>query len=773
MKKYGEFKENGWEYHIYEPETPKPWFNYLFNDKFHSIISQTAGGFNYAVDPKVNRILRYDNIDNDLGGRYLYIKDDKSVWSAGWQPVKEKLDKFHAVFSPGYAVIKSIKNKIETEMKFFVPPDDTIEIWDITIKNNSKKIKKLVLYPFIDIISGDSDLEARYRNIMKLYNKSEYISKMNTLLFHKLPFPARDMENYSFLMSSVKPDFFETERLKFIGDYRSVETPIGLVKSRLGNTITRGEDMAGVFQFNLRLLPGKEKRIRLIIGFAENKKYVSKINRKYINTKQDFFSITKEYWKNVLYKLWISTGDTEFDRITNIWGKYQLLGITRWRGTSPYHGTEGGLGYRDLAQDVEGIAGLDIKLTKEKIMDLLRFQYNNGNAVSGFSTLEGAWDENPENKLVSGKSDVAVWLPNAVVKYIKETGDINFLKKRVKYLDKGEDTVYTHIIKAVRYVSSTTGKHGLPLIKIADWNDAYDMVGRKNKGESVWLGEAVCWASLLVKELADYINDKKISKEMLGIYERMRTAVNKYGWNGNHYIAAFADSGKKIGDKSIPLNSQTWAIIGKVVSQSRLPKVLKAIDALDTSYGNLLFKPPYHSYDKTIGRVTSFAEGTKENAAVFSHAVAFKIVADCIVNRNNKAYQTIKKLMPGSPAKQDLDKYKVEPYVWAEYVIGKGNKYFGQGAFTWNTGTAVWTYIGITEWILGVKPDFDGIRLEPKLPGKIKKAVIQRIFRDVLYDITIVRSRKNRLSVDGKIVAGNFVPYFKAGKKHTIVYEVA
>ncbi len=772
MNRYGEFKNNGWEYHIYNPETPKPWYNYLFNENFHSIISQTGGGFNYAIDPKVNRILRFDNIDNDLGGRYLFIKENKDIWSAGWMPLKKNLKKFHSVFGPGYAVISSEKKNIFTEMKFYVPPDDTIEIWDVKIVNKSSKPKKISIYPFIDIIAGDADLEARYRNIMKLYNKTEYNKKLKTLLFYKLPFPARDMENYAFFMSSVSPSFFETERLKFIGEYRSIETPIALNKENLSNSTTRGEDMIGAFQFNLTIAPGKEKNIRLIIGFAENKKYINKISKKYISAEKDFFSYTKQYWENTLKKLWINTDDEELNRMTNIWGKYQLLGITLWRGTSAYHGTEGGLGYRDLAQDVEGIAGLNTKLTEKKIMNLLEFQYSTGNAVSGFSILEGAWDENPENKLVSGKSDVAVWLPNAVSKYIKETGNINFLNKRVKYLDKGSDTVYNHIIKAVEYISSTTGKHGLPLIKIADWNDAYDMIGRKNKGESVWLGEAVCWAALIVKDIADFINDSKTSKKMYNIYSKMKDAVNKYGWNGSHYIAAYNDYGQKIGDTSIPLNSQTWAIIGKVVPENRLKKVLKAIDSLDTPYGNLLFKPPYHSYNRKIGRVTAFAEGTKENAAVFSHAVAFKVVADCIAGRNNEAYKTIKKLIPTSKAKNNIERYKVEPYVWAEYVIGKGNKYYGQGAFTWNTGTAVWTYIAVTEWILGVKPGFDAIILEPHLPDSLRKIQISRIFRNTRYNITIEKGKDSSLNIDGKYINGNRIPYFNDSKVHNIYYII-
>lgn len=771
MNKYGEFYKNGWEYHINIPETPKPWYNYLFNDKFHSIISQTGGGFNYAVDPKVNRILRYDNVDNDLSGRYLFVKEDeKKIWSAGWQPLKTKLTKFKTIHAPGYTSIESEKGHLQSKMTFFVPLEDTIEFWKIRLKNKSKKKKYISTYSYIDVIAGDVDMEARYRNIMKLYNRTGYAEKYKTLFFYKEPSTAREKSNYSFFLSSLKPASFETEKINFLGQYRTIETAIGCNNKKLSNTLVRGEDMVGVFQNRIVLNPGEEKEFFYIIGFAEKKTEIGKIFKKYQSLKSVDIQLdkVKHYWEKELKKLWINTGNEDLDRMINIWGKYQLFAITRWRGTSPYHGTEGGLGYRDLAQDVEGVAGLDLSLAKEKIIDLLHFQYNNGNAVSGFSVLEGAWDENAENKLVSGKSDVAIWLPNAVVKYMKESGDFDFLNEKINYLNGGKDSVYAHIVKAVEYVASTTGKHGLPLIKIADWNDAYDKLGRQNKGESVWLGEAVCWAASIVKELADYLKDTKVSHKMQLIYDNMKNKVNKFGWNKNHYLAAYNDDYRKIGLDSIPLNSQTWAIIGKVVSEKRKKSVLQSIDKLDTPYGPVLFSPPYHKYESDIGRVSAFAEGTKENAAVFSHAVAFKVVADVLAGRNEKAYNTMLKLLPNSSAKQNIEKYKVEPYVWSEYVIGKGNKYFGQGAFTWNTGTAVWTYIAVTEWIVGVKPGFDGLIIEPHLPHGIKEVYLKRIYRNCSYEIYIKKNGRKKIMIDGQEYKNKSIPIFKDEKTHKI-----
>ena len=770
-KKYGEFQDNGWEYHIFTPDLSYPWFNYLFNNRYHSIISHTGGGFSYAIDPKVNRILRYDNLETDLPGRYIFIKLNDEIWSANWQPFKVPLDKWLTIFGPGYAIIKSEKHNINSEITYFVPIDDTIEIWNIKLTNKSNSTKKFYIYPFIELVAGDIDYEVRYRNIMKLYNRAEYYKKRKCLIFKKMPHPARELDNFVFFMTNENFESFETNKLNFYGVFRTIETCEGLKKKRLSNSLAYGEDMVGCFQIPIKLKAGESKEVEIILGFGEKREEIEKIADKYFNKVSENFLKVKEYWRNELRKLWIETGEEEIDRMINIWGKYQLLGITRWRGTSAYHGSEGGLGFRDLAQDVEGISNLQPELAKEKLYQLLKFQYSSGHAVSGFSVIEGAWDKNSEAKLLSGKSDVAVWLPNAVVKYVKETGDFNFLNEKVPYLDAGEDTVYNHIIKAVEYLSKEVGEHNLPLIKIADWNDAFDRVGIKGKGESIWLAEAVCWACLIVKELAKFLNDNETVYKMENIFNNMKENINKYGWAGTHYIAAFNDYGEKIGEKEIFLNSQTWAIIGRVYDENNLKKILKSIDSLDTPYGNLLFKPAYNKYNKRIGRVTAFAIGTKENAAVFSHAVAFKIVADCIVNRSDKAYQSIKKLLPYSKAKSNLDNYKVEPYVWAEYVIGKGNKNYGQGAFTWNTGTSVWTYIGLTEHIIGLKPDFDGLIIEPKLPKKIKTVKIKRFFRGSFYEIEIIRSKKEKkLIIDGKEFEGNKIPVFKDNGTHIVKY---
>jgi cellobiose phosphorylase len=429
---------------------------------------------------------------------------------------------------------------------------------------------------------------------------------------------------------------------------------------------------------------------------------------------------------------------------------------------------------------VEGLLSVDCATALKKLEKLLFYQYKNGHAVSGFSDIEGTW-ENQGVKGVIKKADVAVWLPYAVVSYVKETGDTAFLKKEIPFHDGGERaSVYEHILRAIRYLYSVRGEHGLPLIGHADWNDAYDHVGVKGKGESIWLGMAFVRACKQVEELAKFLGDPKVAQEMAQKAQELTRIINEVGWDGNWYLAAFNDEGLKIGSQEnkegkVPLNSQTWAILSGVVPPDRLPKILERIDRyLDTPYGPALFLPSYTSFNPGIGRVTSFAPGTKENAAVFSHACAFKVVADCTLKRAQQAFDTFSKLMPMAKAKENQDRYKVEPYVWAEYVIGPGSAdRFGEGAFTWNTGTTPWMFVAATEWILGIRRELEGLLIDPSLPKEWKKAFIRRPFRGAIYEVTIhnpdgVSHGVREIRVDGKRQDSPLIRPHQDGKVHRV-----
>ena len=780
---YGHFSEDKKEYIITNPDTPRPWFNYLFNDIYHSLVSHTGGGYSYLKDPKYYRLLRYDHISTDRPGRYVYARDNntKETWSLNWQPLRKQLASWQCRHGLGYSVISSEYDGIKSDITYFVTQKDPVEIMHVKVTNSSKTKKDITLFPFVEFICGDVALEMHYRNILCLYNEAGFDKNLNAIVAFKHSFKDYLKYGFGFLATNAKVAGFDCRKETFNGKYNEVDNPDVVKDGSCKNSSCRGEDMVGVFQINLTLAPGATEEFVLLLGCTEQRKDIKPLIDKYNNVaiaKKELQAI-KDYWQAQIDRIYVKTPDENFNTMVNIWGKYQLFAITNWRGTSHYHGVEGGLGFRDTAQDAEGLFAPDAVLARKKMEKILYYQYNCGHAVSGFSDIEGTWENQGQSGVVK-KADVAIWVPYMVVSYIKETGDIKFLQKEIEFHDGGKATVYEHALRAIRHVYSKRGQHGLPLIGHADWNDAYDAVGIKGKGESVWLGMALCRAALQAQELADFINDKKVSAEMKKIYDELNEIINKLGWDGNWYLAAFNDEGRKIGSNAneegkVPLNSQTWAILSGIVTNDRLPKILEKIDNyLDTDYGPALFLPSYTKFDPGIGRVTAFAEGTKENAAVFSHACAFKIVADCAIKRAGQAYDTFKKLMPMSKAKEDHDKYKVEPYVWAEYIVGPGSKTrFGEGAFTWNTGTTPWMFTAATEWILGARRELKGLLIDPCIPKEWKECFIRRPFRGAVYEITIknsdnVESGVGKIILDGKEVKANLISPHGDGKVHKV-----
>ena len=789
---YGHFSPDGREFIVTRPDTPRPWYNYLFNDVYHCLISQTGGGFSYYRDPKYYRIHRYDHLSSDRPGRYLYLREPSTqkLWSLNWQPLRKPMPKWECRHGLGYSTIRATANGIEGAVTYFVAEKAPVELWVVSLKNTTKAKKTVEAFPFVELVAGDVALETHYRNILCLYNEASFDPANKAIIAFKHPFKTWHKPGYAFFSASFPIESYECRRDSFVGRYGNLADPAGLKEKRLPKRPVRGEDMVGVLQGTFQLKPGETKEFVVVLGMTEKKEEIAGLLKKFrsLETAKEEFARVKSYWRQSLESVWIETPDKSLDRMINLWGKYQLFAITRWRGTSHYHGAEGGQGYRDTCQDVEGLLSVDLPTARTKLERLLFYQYKSGHAVSGFSEIEGTW----ENQGVAGvikKADVAVWLPYSVVSYVKETGDTAFLKKEIPFHDGGSASVYEHILRAIRYLYGARGQHGLPLIGHADWNDAYDHVGIKGKGESIWLGMAFVRACRQVQELAKFLGDRAVEEEMRTKGDELSRIVNQEGWEESPpkgaggqgwYLAAFNDAGRKIGSKEneegkVPLNSQTWAILSGVVPPDRLPKILEKIDrTLDTPYGPALFLPSYTSFNPGIGRVTAFAAGTKENAAVFSHACAFKVVADCTIKRGEQAYDTFSKLLPVSKAKRDHDRYKVEPYVWAEYVIGPGSAdRFGEGAFTWNTGTTPWMFCAATEWILGVRRELAGLLIDPCLPKHWKQAKIRRPFRGAIYEVTIynpkgVCSGVKRILVDGVEQKSPLIKPHQDGKLHRV-----
>lgn len=804
LQKYGKFSEDGTEFIIKTPILPRPWINYLTNENYCAIISQSAAGYSFYKDCRSNRLLRWhpENWHFDRPGRYVYVydKDAKKAFSLTYQPLKVKCAKFEARHGLGYTVIKSSNLGLDSEITYFVPEKDTLEAWKVKLTNKTKKSKNLIIYPYIEWLIGDYHEELRFRNILNLYNRFSYDSKTKSIMAKKTAF-WQDMnilpfKHTAFFTCSLPVKGYATRKDVFLGKFNTEENP-EIVKSGkiIKNGFCSGEDGVGVLISSLKLAPGESKEFTIALGQAESTGKARELIARYkkIQEVNKELKIVKNLWrKRILDNIRVQTPDKDFDLMMNIWVKYQLYICNFWsRSPSFFHEGSGGRGYRDSCQDAEAIMSINPEHGKAKIKKISSLIRKDGTTAGGWSDTTGPAKHRP-NK------DHPVWLTYTIASYIKETGDKGILLQKTPYLkdkwirgwkinthfkggarEDGKGTLFEHLEKNLNFTFYDIGRKGLPLIGHADWNDGIDAAGKNLKGESVWLAQALVRSYKLLAELAPLIKKDKKAKEFTKRAKIMTERINKYGWDGKWYSRGFTDYNTVYGSSKnkegkIFVNTQSWALLSGVADENKKKEILKSVDKyLDGKHGYALFYPAYSEYDKKLGRITMFSEGTKENAAVFCHAATFMIAADAVCGRGRQAYDAMRKIMPN--VQKDYDLYKTEPYVYAEYLIGPEHPYlYGEGAFTWITGTAGWSFMAGTEYLLGIQRNYDGLLIEPCIPDSWKHFKIRRPFRGAVYDIKVdnpkgVQKGIKWVEVDGKRIDGNLIPPQRPRKKP---YEV-
>lgn len=793
---YGHFDEKEKEYVITNPATPRPWINYLTNEDYCALVSHTGGGYSFFKDCGINRILRWSpsNFLVDRPGRYVYLKDlaTGQYWSLNWQPMRRELDFYEGRHGLGYTTITTKAFGVTGEITYFVPRKEPCEIWKVRIKNDTRRKRRFSLYGFVEWLIGEYFLELRIHNITTLYNKVWWDKETGALLGKKTASweqgNIRPFEGLVFFGSNFKVDGYECQKTAFTGRYNDISHPDGVKDKALKNSDCEGEDAVGVLQHNFGLDGLEEKGFVFVLGQAKSREKVNPAPasrvKEILNKYQDIIQVRKELdgvrrdWQEKTSLIKVETPDEEFNTLVNIWLPYQLYINAYWaRNPSYYHGGGPGKGYRCNVQDTESILSLNPGFAKKRIREFASLIRPNGTNAVGWS-MDGPWDESPMKGQV-------VWFTYLVNAYVKETGDVNILKEKVPYLKdewcpEGEDegTIIEHIYKQLDYSWNDRGEHGFPRIGRGDWNDSLDTCGIKGKGESVLIAQTLVKALNQASELAESIKDSEKAEELKNKAQEMAETINKNGWDGEWYLRGFKDSGEAFGSNKnregkIFLNTQSWAILSDIVPKERTKLLLEAIDRyLDSEHGPALFHPTYSQYDPSLGRATMFAPGTKKNGAIFCHAAAFLIVAYLMLGYSNKAWQTLKKIMPNK--QKDYELYKVEPYVFSEYLVGPSHPYlFGEGAFSWLTDTVGWVYTIVTEWMLGIRKYVEGIRIDPHLPSSWKKAKIRRPFREAIYEILIenpkgVEHGVKEIYVDGKKIEGNLIKPHRDGKSHKV-----
>ncbi|MFA6610026.1 MAG: glycosyl transferase [Candidatus Omnitrophota bacterium] len=782
--KYGYFDKKTREYVITRPDTPTAWINYLGSDEYCALISNTAGGYSFHKDPKDKRIsrYRYNNVPGDRPGRYIYVRDNdkEDYWSATWQPVMKPLagksgkgQSYECRHGMSYTSIKSEYDGIATETTFFVPLKENLEAWVFTVKNNSRKARDLSIFTYLEFCLWQAIMDMT--DFQYTLNISKALCEKDGIYHLTGYFPNVGRNDFAYFASSEKIKGFDSDREAFLGNCNSESNPLAVTRGKSFNSVNSGGNPIASVWNKIKLKPGEEKTVTFILGASDDKKEADEFIAKYRlpENARDELARLKEYWNKYFENYVVATPDENVNLMVNTWNQYQCRTTFNWSRSASYYesGIGRGMGFRDSNQDTLGVVHTIPDRVKTRICELLENQFENGSTYHQFFPLTKKGEK-------GGYSDDPLWLLVSVSGYIKETGDTAFLNENVKFTDSGTATVYEHLKRAVDYVASQAGPHGFPLIGFADWNDCLNLMGKNKAAESVWVAQFLVLAA---KELAD-IAKLQAKSDDAGRYsalaDEMKNRINKTAWDGDWYVRAYDDDGNPVGSSTntegrIDLLTQAWAVMAGIADDKRSVKCMDMVKKhLDSKHGIMLIAPPYTSYDTKIGAVGTFAPGLKENGGIFCHANPWGMIAETMLGRGDQAFEYYKKIAPAF--RNDIaDIHKTEPYVYAQYLAGEAHPAFGRGRNSWLTGSAAWNLVAITSYILGVRPDYDGLIIDPCIPKKWKGFTVKRVFRHATYEIEVknpkgVSKGVKSLMVDGKKVEGNKVPVFKDKGIHKV-----
>lgn len=822
--RYGHFDDANREYVIETPETPLPWINYLGSESYFGLISNTAGGYSFYKDARLRRLTRYryNNAPLDTGGRYIYLRDDNAspsarAWSPTWMPTRTPLDFYECRHGMGYTVIRSKLNGIESQTRYFVPMGQNLEIWELTLTNQRSEDADLSIFSAIEFNLWDAmdDATNFQRNYsigqvevapLALSGRGAGGEGETHVLYHKTEYRER-RDHFAYFACSEKLTGFDTQRESFLGSYRGWDNPQAVETGQSANSIAHGWQPIGSHHVKVHLKAGEQKKIIFVLGYHENpkdakfdppesqiinKKTALPVISKYLNADEveRAFQALRVHWDALLEKFQVHTPDVHTNRMVNIWNAYQTMITFNMSRSASYFesGIGRGMGFRDSNQDLLGFVHLIPERARERILDLAATQLETGGAYHQYQPLT----KRGNNDVGSGFNDDPLWLVLAVTAYVKETGDFDILNEPVPYDNQpgSEEPLYGHLVRSLQYTLDRLGPNGLPLIGRADWNDCLnlncfsDSPGQSfqtttNKDGKV--AESVFIAGLFVlaaKEMAGLVESYKLkvagstfnfqlSTFYLNAANEMETIIWKAGWDGEWFRRAYDDFGHVLGSKEndegkIFIEPQGICVMaGLGVEDGRAEKALDSVNIhLATPHGIVLQQPAFSKYYLHLGEISSYPPGYKENAGIFCHTNPWVMIAEAKIGRGDKAHDYYLRINPS--AREEIGElHRCEPYVYAQMIAGKDAATHGEAKNSWLTGTAAWNYVAVTQWILGIRPTYDGLQISPVVPGGWKKFEALREFRGVRYSIKVERSgagNQVQLEVDGNVIKGNIIP---------------
>lgn len=798
--RFGHFDDAKREYVISQPDTPLPWINYLGCESYFGIISNTAGGYSFYRDARLRRLTRYryNHAPFDVGGRYLYLRDNDTgeFWSPSWQPTRTKLDRYECRHGMGYTIIGSSYKKIEAQSCYFVPLGETLEIWKFRVTNRRKKAVKLSVFSSIEFCLWDAQDDAA--NFQRNFSTGQ-VEVVDEVIYHKTEYRER-RNHFAYFACSEKLAGFDTQRDTFLGAYRSWDNPAAVARGKSFNSIAHGWAPHGSHHVKVNLKPGETKEIIFVLGYHENpvdqkfdppdsqtvnKQSVKPVIARYLDGQNVTMAFEKlrRYWSNLLGIYQVQSPDVHVNRMVNIWNACQcMVTFNLSRSASFYESGIGrGLGFRDSNQDLLGFVHMVPSRARERILDLAATQLKTGGAFHQYQPLT----KRGNHDLGSNFNDDPHWLIIGVSAYLKETGDWGILDERVQFENEAgsEQPLYEHLRRSFSYTLERVGPHGLPLIGRADWNDCLNLNCFSNTpGQSFQtttnkdgkVAESVFIAGLFVlaaRELAKIATRRGLKKDAdrcLAEAGRMEQIILKHGWDGAWFVRAYDDFGKPIGSKvcdegKIFIESQGMCIMAGIgLKDGKARLALESVNKhLATRHGIVLQQPAFSKYYIHMGEISSYPPGYKENAGIFCHNNPWIIIAETMAGSGNRAFDYYTRINPS--ARENIGEvHRCEPYVFAQMVAGKDAPTHGEAKNSWLTGTAAWTYFTATQWILGIRTEYDGLRVDPVIPAKWKGFTVTRRFRGNTYVIEVKNPKGKqrgvkKLRVDGKEITGNLL----------------
>ncbi|MGO8817235.1 MAG: GH36-type glycosyl hydrolase domain-containing protein [Terriglobia bacterium] len=808
--KFGYFDDENQEYVITRPDTPLPWINYLGCQAYFGIISNTAGGYSFYRDARLRRITRYryNNVPHDLGGRYIYLRDNESgeFWSPSWQPTRHELEDYTCRHGMGYTVIGSRYEGITAHTNYFVPLDENLEIWQLTVTNQRSERATLSIFSTVEFCLWDAQDDAT--NFQRNFSIGQ-VEIEDEVIYHKTEYRER-RDHLAYFACSEKVEAFDTQREALVGPYRSWEKPLAIERGRLTDSVAHGWAPIGAHQVDVKLAPGESRQVIFVLGYHENprdqkfdppdsqtlnKRTVKPVIAKYRDAAQveAAFQNLRQYWKGVLGILQVDTPDVHTNRMVNIWNAYQCMATFNMSRSASFYesGIGRGLGFRDSNQDLLGFVHMVPARARERILDLAATQLPTGGAYHQYQPLT----KRGNNDVGSNFNDDPHWLIIGVAAYLKETGDVSILDEPVPYDNQpdSEQPLYEHLQRSLQYTLDRLGPHGLPLIGRADWNDCLnlncfsDTPGQSfqtttNKEGKV--AESIFIAGLFVlagRELADIAERRGLAEEAKSYRaeaDRMEAIIREHGWDGEWFLRAYDDFGRKVGSREcdegkIFIETQGFCVLAGVgLGDGMAAKSLESVSKhLATEHGIILQQPAYSRYYLELGEISSYPPGYKENAGIFCHNNPWVMIAETRLGNGDRAHDYYSRINP-SARESISDLHRCEPYVYAQMIAGRDAPTHGEAKNSWLTGTAAWNYYAITQWILGIRTSYEGLQISPVIPKKWPGFKATRLFRGVTYHITIERAGEGNhvaLEVDGLPILGGIVPPPADGRTEVVV----